>query len=76
MKEENKTAGLVLGILSIVLGTISFFVFWWLSIFGIGLGSLGVNISSSKTLNIVGICLSTVALFLVIIMFVIARCMI
>lgn len=65
--ETNKTAGLVLGILSITLGVISFFVFWWLSIVGLILGIIGIVISSSKILNIIGISANSLGLLIFII---------
>ena len=70
--ETNKTAGLVLGILSITLGVVSFFVFWWLSIVGLILGIIGVDISSSKILNITGISANSLSLLIFIIFLCIA----
>lgn len=65
--KANKTAGLVLGILSITLGIISFFVFWWLSIVGLILGIIGIVISNSKVLNIIGISANSLDLLIFII---------
>lgn len=61
---------LVLGIISIVLSVISWFIFWWLSIVAIGLGIIGLctkvseeyskyNIAG-KALNIIGVIMGAV----------------
>ena len=61
---------LVLGIISIILSVISWFIFWWLSIVAIGLGIIGLctkvpeeyskyNIAG-KALNIIGVIMGAV----------------
>lgn len=42
MGNEENNGGIILGVLAIVCGFISFFVCWWLSIVGIALGLLGL----------------------------------
>ena len=44
-------AVLVLGLLSIGLGIVSFFVLWWLSIIGLVLGVVGIALVGSSTSN-------------------------
>lgn len=68
---------LVLGIVSIALAVISWFIFWWLSIVAIGLGIIGLCTKTSeeyskyntagKALNIIGVVMGAVgfAVFLI-----------
>lgn len=42
MSDRNEVASSILGAVSIVLGIISIFIFWWLSIIGIVLGVIGI----------------------------------
>lgn len=49
--EKNDTTSLVLGIVAIVLEFISFFIFGWLSIIGLGLGIGGACIKTSSNNN-------------------------
>lgn len=61
---------LVLGIISIVLSVISWFIFWWLSIVAIGIGIIGLCTkvpeeyskynTAGKALNIIGIVMGAV----------------
>ena len=70
---DNKgTATYVLGILSCVLGFISLFVFWWLSIVGTILGVIGCITGKDDSrspkaafiISIVGLILSIIVFFL------------
>ena len=68
---------LVLGILSIILGVLSFFVFWWLSLVGVILGIIGIAIARDSkdagddrgggVLSVIGTSVNTVSLVVVII---------
>lgn len=61
---------LVLGIISIILSVISWFIFWWLSIVAIGLGIIGLCTkvpeeyskynTAGKALNIIGVVMGAV----------------
>lgn len=61
---------LILGIISIVLSVISWFIFWWLSIVAIGLGIIGLYTKTSeeyskyntagKALNIIGVVMGAI----------------
>lgn len=61
---------LVLGIISIVLSVISWFIFWWLSIVAIGIGIIGLCTkvpeeyskysTAGKALNIIGVVMGAV----------------
>ena len=61
---------LVLGIISIILSVISWFIFWWLSIVAIGLGIIGLCTkvpeeyskynTAGKALNIIGVIMGAV----------------
>lgn len=42
MNDRFEVAALALGIISIVFGAVSFFVFWWFSIIGVLCGLIGV----------------------------------
>lgn len=48
---KNDTTSLVLGIVALVLEIISFFIFGWLSIVGLGLGVGGVCIKTESNNN-------------------------
>lgn len=45
----NNTKSIILGVISIVLAFISFFVFWWFSIVGAVLGIIGLVLKDTKT---------------------------
>ena len=49
--EKNDTTVLILGIVALVLEIISFFIFGWLSIVGLGLGVGGVCIKTESSNN-------------------------
>ena len=61
---------LVLGIISIILSVISWFIFWWLSIVAIGIGIIGLCTkvpeeyskynTAGKALNIIGVVMGAV----------------
>lgn len=60
----NNTKSIILGVISIALAFISFFVFWWLSIVGAVLGIIGLVLrdtrTSGKIVSGIGICLSII----------------
>ena len=45
----NNTKSIILGVISIALAFISFFVFWWLSIVGAVLGIIGLVLRDTRT---------------------------
>lgn len=45
----NNTKSIILGVISIALAFISFFVFWWFSIVGAVLGIIGLVLKDTKT---------------------------
>ena len=61
---------LVLGIISIILSVISWFIFWWLSIVAIGIGIIGLCTkvpeeyskynTAGKALNIIGVVMGAI----------------
>lgn len=67
MKQSN-TAPIVLGVISICLAVISFFVFWWLSAVGAVLGIIGTVLAwrdpyagtAGKALSVIGLVLSAI----------------
>lgn len=59
MKESVKY-----GILSIVCGIVSYFILWWLAIAGLGFGIKSLKAGKEKTLGILGIIISVIAVCL------------
>lgn len=59
MKESVKY-----GILSIVCGIVSYFILWWLAIAGLGFGIKSLKAGKEKTLGILGIIISGIAVCL------------
>lgn len=57
------------GVLSIILGVIGMFVFWWLAIIGLVLGIIGIcaHSKASKTTGIIGTCICGVDLLIMLI---------
>lgn len=49
------------GILSIVCGIVSYFIFWWLAFVGLGLGIRSLKAGEGKILGILGIIISGIA---------------
>lgn len=49
------------GILSIVCGIVSCFIFWWLAFVGLGLGIRSLTAGEGKILGILGIIISGIA---------------
>lgn len=45
----NNTKSFILGVISIALAFISFFVFWWFSIIGAVLGIIGLVLRDTRT---------------------------
>lgn len=45
----NNTKSIILGVISIALAFISFFVFWWFSIIGAVLGIIGLVLRDTRT---------------------------
>lgn len=74
MKQSN-VAPIVLGIISICLAVISFFVFWWLSAVGATLGVISAVLAwrdpdtgtAGKALSVIGLTLSAIMFILSII---------
>lgn len=64
----NNTKSIILGVISISLAVISFFVFWWLSIVGVALGIVGLALqdtqTSGKVVSGIGTCLGIVLFIL------------
>lgn len=60
----NNTKSIILGVISISLATISFFVFWWLSLVGAALGIIGLALkdtqTSGKVVSGIGTCLGII----------------
>ena len=52
------------GILSIVCGIVSYFIFWWLAFVGLGLGIRSLKAGEGKILGILGMIISGIAGFL------------
>lgn len=72
MKQSN-VAPIVLGVISICLTVISFFVFWWLSAVGAALGIIGMVLAwRDPYAGTVGKALSVIGLILSAIMFVLS----
>ena len=75
MKQSN-TAPIVLGVISICLAVVSFFVFWWLSAVGAALGVVGMALAwrdpyagaAGKATSTIGLILSVVVFVLSIVL--------
>lgn len=52
------------GVLSILCGIVSYFIFWWLSIVGVGYGIISIKEGEYKVLGILGIIISGIAVCL------------
>ena len=73
--KQSSIAPIVLGVISIALAVVSFFVFWWLSAIGAALGTIGVVLAwrdpgamaADKATPTVGLILSAIMFVLSII---------
>lgn len=66
--KQNSIAPIVLGVISIALAVVSFFVFWWLSAVGAALGIIGMVLAwrdpcagaANKATPVIGLILSAI----------------
>lgn len=73
--KQSSMAPIVLGVISIALAVVSFFVFWWLSAVGAALGIIGMVLAwgdpdagtAEKALSVIGLILSAIMYILSII---------